>query len=66
MAPNFKKVMAFGKHRSFQAPMPLNTEEPEHDLESGNFLSETQRTDAPIADPKPPGGDNPYLDEYRA
>lgn len=65
MAPNFKKVMTFGKHRSFQPPVPLQQDDHEDDLESGNFLHETQTlySNLEVGAPKAGGGN---MDEYRS
>lgn len=63
MAPNFKKMKAFGKNKSAQQPTPLRQYDNE-DVEAGQFLPETQNTYANIdvAASKPSGG---QLDEYR-
>lgn len=57
MAPNFKKMKAFSQNGTMQ--------EEGDDLESGQFLPETQNTYAnvDIAAPKKGGQ---YTDEYRA
>jgi hypothetical protein len=74
MAP-FKKVGVFGQRKAFQAPEPLNTEDPDadnNDLEAGSFLNERQRAVGPSNGTSQTSvaahhqGDNPYLDEYRA
>ena len=70
--PNFKKVKVFGRHRSFERPVPLNVQDTDEqaDLEAGTFLNETQRSAVQGQDvqdvSKHRQGDNPYLDEYRA
>lgn len=63
MAPNFKKMKAFGKNKSLQQSTPLRQYDNE-DVEAGQFLPETQNTYASIdvGASKPGGG---QLDEYR-
>ncbi|KKY39379.1 putative plasma membrane h+-atpase [Diaporthe ampelina] len=65
MAPNFKKVMAFGKNRTPHAPQPLRQEDHD-DLEAGNFISETQNMYSNLDVGAPKGGGAQYMDEYRA
>ena len=65
MAPNFKKVMAFGKKGTPHAPQPLRQEDHD-DLEAGQFLSETQNMYANLDVGAPKGGGGQYMDEYRA
>lgn len=72
MAPNFKKMSVFSKHKDNTAApgyVPTETEETETaDLESGSFLTETQRNnnvDGPATGDNKQG-ENPYLDEYKA
>ena len=69
MTPNFKKVKVFGRHRSFEKPVPLGMPDSEDtDLEAGTFLSGNQRSVALGRDVTQPHhqADNPYLDEYRS
>lgn len=67
MAPNFKKMKAFGKNKSLQpAAAPLRQYD-QDDLEAGQFLPETQNQYANIDVGAPkPGGGGAYLDEYRS
>lgn len=71
MAPNIKKVKMMKEHKDgmgTEAPDYLTQsidEAAETDLESGSFLTERQRNNAGPAKPKA-GGDNPYMDEYKA
>lgn len=63
MAPNFKKMKAFGKKGS---PQQVPQYDRENDLEAGQFLPETQNVYANIdvaVNAKPEGG---ALDEYRS
>lgn len=65
MAPNIKKMKAFGKNNQ-QAATPLQQYD-QDDLEAGQFLPETQNQYANIDVGAPkPGGGGAYLDEYRS
>lgn len=71
MAP-FKKM--FGKRLSQSEP--VNTEDPDHDLETGQFISlrgggsdpaPAATSQAPASTGAAPAGqENPYMDEYQA
>lgn len=67
MAPNFRKIKAFGGHKRGAAPPGyIDTaieEASDHDLEAGSFLTENTRNNTVENNSQ---GDNPYLDEYRA
>lgn len=66
MAPNFKKMKAFGKNRGQPAAEPLRQYD-QSDLEAGQFLPETQNTYANIdVGASKQGGGGAYLDEYRS
>jgi hypothetical protein len=57
---NMAGVIGKGTHQ----PVPGHDEE-QSDLESGSFLQERDRNNQ-VGDKNNNGGDNPYLDEYRA
>ncbi|KAK8076558.1 plasma membrane ATPase [Apiospora phragmitis] len=69
MAPNLKKLKGLGGHKSNPEYTAAAMEEGA-DLESGSFLTESQRNNdvgpSPETVKQNPQGENPYMDEYSA
>ena len=72
MAPNIKKLKVFSNHKDGMGGpdyIQANIDEVAADLETGSFLTEDQRNNhkgVEAGATKGAGGENPYLDEYRA
>lgn len=68
MAPNLKKLKGLGGHKSNPEYTAANMEEGA-DLESGSFLTESQRNNDVGPEPtikQNPQDENPYMDEYKS